>query len=114
MEDFSIFSRDQQTDPNDINSGGRAIKAFCRPYPRFIAGTPLQSDFNSLKGVYTLDFDASGNVDVPTEIYVPRVQYPKGYTVQSTSGRYERNPTRQSLNVFISKSGPQQIRITRI
>ena len=30
-EDLSIFSRDQQTDPDDINSGGRALEAVVRP-----------------------------------------------------------------------------------
>ena len=30
-EDLSIFSRDQQSDPSDINSGGRALSAIVRP-----------------------------------------------------------------------------------
>ncbi|MFW9971027.1 MAG: cellulase family glycosylhydrolase, partial [Candidatus Odinarchaeota archaeon] len=32
LEDLSIFSRDQQLNPDDINSGGRAIEGFCRPH----------------------------------------------------------------------------------
>ncbi|GAH68636.1 unnamed protein product, partial [marine sediment metagenome] len=32
IEDLSIFSKDQQLNPSDINSGGRAIKGFCRPH----------------------------------------------------------------------------------
>ncbi len=32
QEDLSIFSRDQQTNPADINSGGRALAGFVRPY----------------------------------------------------------------------------------
>jgi hypothetical protein len=114
LEDYSIFSRNQQTDPTEINSGGRGVKGFCRPYPRFITGTPIQSDFNPSKGVYSFEFEASGNIDVPTEIYVPHVQYPRGYTVQLTSGRYERNMTRQVLYVFVSTPGVVRIRISPI
>ena len=33
-EDYSIFSRDQQTDPTDIDSGGRAMSAVVRPYAK--------------------------------------------------------------------------------
>src|SRR6185436_2921552 len=34
QEDLSIFSRDQQSEPKDINSGGRALAGFVRPYAR--------------------------------------------------------------------------------
>ena len=40
-EDLSIFSRDQQDDPMDPDSGGRGLRALVRPYPRATAGTPL-------------------------------------------------------------------------
>ena len=44
-EDLSIFSRDQQTDPDDINSGGRALEAAVRPYAHKVAGEPLEMAF---------------------------------------------------------------------
>ena len=42
-EDLSIFSRDQQGDPEDINSGGRALRAVLRPYPVATAGKPTRN-----------------------------------------------------------------------
>ncbi len=45
-EDLSIFSRDQQTDPADINSGGRALQAGVRPYALATAGEPLKMTFD--------------------------------------------------------------------
>jgi len=33
-EDLSVFSRDQQADPSDPDSGGRALEALVRPWPR--------------------------------------------------------------------------------
>ena len=38
QEDLSIYSIDQRSDPADINSGGRALKGFVRPYARVVAG----------------------------------------------------------------------------
>ena len=43
-EDLSIFSRDQQHDPEDMNSGGRSLAAIVRPYPTATAGEPLRDD----------------------------------------------------------------------
>ncbi len=46
VEDLSIFSRDQQNDRMDIDSGGRALAALVRPYARKIAGEPLRMTFD--------------------------------------------------------------------
>ena len=45
-EDLSIFSRNQQADPEDVNSGGRALEAVVRPYARAVAGEPLRMTFD--------------------------------------------------------------------
>jgi hypothetical protein len=45
-EDFSIYSRDQRKDPNDIDSGGRALNEVVRPYPVATSGTPVSIEFD--------------------------------------------------------------------
>ena len=45
-EDLSIFSRDQRHNPVDLSSGGRALRALVRPYPRATAGELLRVRFD--------------------------------------------------------------------
>jgi hypothetical protein len=77
QEDLSIFSRDQQIDPGDLNSGGRAIKGFCRPFVRRTAGRLAEMAFNpdTVSFCATIGgLDAADGVDF-SEIYVPRIHF---------------------------------------
>ena len=58
QEDLSIFSRDQQTNPADINSGGRALAGFVRPYAMATQGTPRKMKFDRVTGLFDYTFDA--------------------------------------------------------
>jgi hypothetical protein len=88
-EDLSIFSRDQQTNPQDINSGGRALEAVVRPYAQAIAGEPLRMQFHRHSRHFEFEFRHAANITVPTEIFVPNYQYPQGYHVEVSDGVYE-------------------------
>ena len=88
-EDLSIFSRDQQSDPSDINSGGRALSAVVRPYASKVAGEPLNMRFDAARGLFTFSFRHDSNLSEPTEIFVPNSQFPAGYTVEVSDGDYE-------------------------
>ena len=106
-EDLSIFSRDQQDDPSDINSGGRAIKGFCRPRFLHIAGLPLFQEFDSKKRRYLLEYDADSSVKEPTELYIPAIQYPEGFSVDAPDAEI-----RETADVQIKQVIPyQDIRI---
>ncbi len=98
-EDNSIFSRDQQDNPSDINSGGRAVEGFCRPYAVKTAGTPLSMNFDLKKKMFTFIFRPDDNIKAPTGIYVPRIQYPSGYRVEASSGRIEQDTKNQMLMI---------------
>jgi hypothetical protein len=87
-EDFSIFSRDQQQDPADPSSGGRALEALVRPYGRAIAGEPREMSFDRRRGRFTLTYRHDERVAAPTEVFVPAFQYPHGYQVSVTDGSY--------------------------
>lgn len=88
-EDFSIYSRDQRSDPDDLNSGGRGLPALLRPYPQKTAGEPLELSFDYRKRTMFYRFRHDPRVDQPTEFYVPAYQYPRGYRVSVSDGDYE-------------------------
>jgi hypothetical protein len=88
-EDLSIFSRDQQSDRRDINSGGRALAAFIRPYARKVAGEPIYMSFDLKTSIFEFKFRHDSQVQAPTEIFVPSYHYPRGYQVEVSDGSYE-------------------------
>ncbi len=96
-EDLSIFSRDQQTDPRDINSGGRALEAVVRPYPIAIAGQPLHLSFDIKRRLFQFAYRHDPRVTAPTELFIPCFQYPHGYSVEVSDGTYEMQPDQQTL-----------------
>ena len=96
-EDLSIFSRDQQTDPKDINSGGRALPALVRPYARAVAGAPLRMHFNLRTRAFEFAYRHDPHVEAPTEIFVPQYQYPHGYNVMVSDGTFEVKADEQLL-----------------
>jgi len=111
-EDLSIFSRDQQTDPTDIHSGGRALKAVVRPYAKATAGTPLRMSFDIRKGIFEFEFRHEDGIDASSEFFVPNYQYPQGYEVEISDGRYEKDEATQTLRYF--HTSERQIHWVRI
>jgi hypothetical protein len=112
QEDLSIFSRDQQTSPNDINSGGRALKGFVRPYMRACAGEPQKIGFDRQSGRCTIEFEAEAGGT--SEIYVPAVQYPDGFEVKiEGDGAVNADPASQLLNLTVGTAGPMKLTLTR-
>jgi hypothetical protein len=96
-EDLSIFSRDQQNDPGDVNSGGRALEAAVRPYARKVAGEPLRMTFDIKRRTFEFEFRHDPTVSAPTEIFVPNYQYPDGYVVEVSDGTHEADRASQTL-----------------
>tara|TARA_B110001452_G_C15159697_1_gene403414 strand:- start:482 stop:901 length:420 start_codon:yes stop_codon:yes gene_type:complete len=80
-------------DPENVYLGGRALRAFVRPYARAVAGEPTSAArFDAERGVYELHFAHDNAVAEPTLIFVPAlVQYADGYTVTVSDGHYERD-----------------------
>lgn len=114
-EDLSLFSPDQQDNPEDINSGGRALEAVVRPYAQATAGTPLRMHFDIETGVFELTFRHDETVDAPTEIFLPRIQFPHGCEVEVSDGEYEINWDEQLLIYHHSgKDIPHRVKISAL
>jgi hypothetical protein len=105
-EDLSIFSRDQQTDPDNINSGGRALEAVVRPYASKIAGEPLKMSFDLRRRRFDFAFRHDPTVEAPTEIFVPNFQYPHGMRVTISDGTFEHDRDRQVLTYRHAEQTP--------
>ena len=108
-----MFSRDQAADPKDLNSGGRALAGFVRPYARAVQGIPKQMKFDREKGVFTFIYDADPAIKQATEIFVPRVQFPDDFTVSAEHGVVGLDPAAQLVRVSARERGEQTITITR-
>jgi hypothetical protein len=87
-EDLSIFSRDQQKDPDDINSGARGLRAFLRPYPQRVAGKLLSLSYDMKSRRFHFTFRHDPAVNAPTECFIPRLPYPDGCEVEVSDGSF--------------------------
>jgi hypothetical protein len=96
-EDLSIYSDDQRINPRDINSGGRGLEAVVRPFPVATTGELLKSNFNPRTRVFKLVFRYDPAFSAPTQIFIPNYQYPHGYSIRVSDGRYEIQRSEQTL-----------------
>jgi hypothetical protein len=114
LEDFSIFSRDQQTTDwqKDINAGGRAIPGFCRPHFIAVAGTPSKMEFNPKKGTFIFEFTGDSSIDAPTVLYIPKVHYPNGYHITMSEGEIMRQED-QLVFIKIHQNGTHFVKIMK-
>jgi hypothetical protein len=99
-EDLSIFSRSDQKDASDINSGGRALASLVRPYPRAVAGEILHWHYDWLTRAFKFEFRHDPNIDAPTEIFLPRYIYPHGIDLQLSDGDAQVNQAAQWIKYF--------------
>jgi hypothetical protein len=98
-EDLSIFCRDdleagrtETGDPGD--SGGRALRGFARPYARATAGELLEMRFDARRGIFLMRYRPDPAIAAPTEVFVPALQVPRGFTVRAEGCEAEVLPGR--------------------
>lgn len=96
-EDLSIFTQSERTNPDDIHSGGRALRTLIRPYPRATAGKPLRVHFDWRTRVFDFAFEHADALAAPTEVFVPTYQYPRGVRVEVSDGAFDYDAARQIL-----------------
>jgi hypothetical protein len=111
QEDLSVWSIDQVV-PGDPMSGGRAVEGFCRPYVQAAQGTLLRQNFDRASGSFEAVIEADPALEAPSEIYIPRVQYPDGHrSIVSGSARVTQHG--QTARIQATQAGLITVRIER-
>jgi hypothetical protein len=111
QEDLSVFSRDQQSKPKDLNSGGRAVEGFVRPFVHTAQGSVKEMRFDRAAGTFTFTFDADASIATPTEVYVPEVQYTSGFAVDAPGLAVEQAGSMVQLHA--SSNGRYTVKVSR-
>lgn len=101
-EDLSIYSRE---------CGGRALRAVVRPHARACAGRILHVGFDLRSRRFELEVEGDPALSVPTEIFLPMLQYPTGFVVELSDGRWEHRKDEELLLVHRGDAQCQRIRI---
>ncbi len=104
-EDLSIFSISQQYDSSDINSGGRALDAVVRPYPRKITGTLKEYSYKYKNKELFIKFNVEKLSEYPNEIFVPEYIYKNNFVVSSTEPTLAFDKKERTLLYYPSKTG---------
>ncbi|MGH7923371.1 MAG: cellulase family glycosylhydrolase [Candidatus Binatus sp.] len=113
QEDLSIFSRDQQSNPADINSGGRALAGFVRPYAMATQGSPRKVKFDRVRGDFEFVFEFDPSATSATEVFVPRLQYPKGCEIEVIGGTAELDLDNQRATINAQQTAEVRVLIRR-
>jgi Cellulase (glycosyl hydrolase family 5)/Glycoside hydrolase family 5 C-terminal domain len=113
QEDLSVFSRDQLADNTNINSGGRAIEGFVRPFVRAVQGVLKEMKFDRASGEFTFTFDADPAIASATEIFLPTVQYPQAFAMAAPGLTVEPSETSPCVSLRASKSGEHKVTVRR-
>ena len=114
QEDLSIFSRDQQDNPADPDSGGRAIEGFCRPRATHIQGRLLSFAFDDAAGTVRISLDVDPAIRAPTEIYVPKHRFPNGVEIKLDQPDASHALDAQTLTISAEQAGPLHMELTRL
>jgi endoglycosylceramidase len=98
---------DPSKPPRGANVKRDKLRLLARPFPRAVAGTPEQYGFDPASGEFTLAYSARSpdGTRLPrrrdTEVFVPRINYPHGYSAKATGA------------AVVSRAGSRVLRLER-
>ena len=75
-------------DSNFFNNTVRydVVRPFARAYARAVAGIPVSMTFDLKSRTFNFVFDLDPNIPAPTEVFLPPLQYPTGFSVTVSPG----------------------------
>ncbi|MFM7203533.1 MAG: cellulase family glycosylhydrolase [Myxococcota bacterium] len=87
-EDLSLFCREDGGHREGLDRGGRALEALVRPYPMATAGRLISFSFDRKTRRFELVLQGASDMKEPTEVFLPRLQYPHGVVGTVEGGRF--------------------------
>ena len=112
QEDLSVFSRDQQHDASDPDSGARALRGYCRPYIQRAQGILKSMRYSMQEATLTAVIEVDATITAASEIFLPR-HYTQAPSVQlSRPAQWSFDPTSRLLRVTTAESGPLEVKVT--
>ena len=115
QEDLSIFSIDQVTSSTDLNSGGRAIDGFCRPYVQRVQGVLHEMRYDRGARSFEASYDANIAIEAPTEIFTPRGVFADAISIEVSKpvADWSYDPNLQLLKLWVRENGDISVRMRR-
>ncbi|MFW9959320.1 MAG: hypothetical protein ACFFCT_14735 [Candidatus Odinarchaeota archaeon] len=89
------------------------MQGFCRPRFVQLAGTPHIMEFDIKSGSFHVEFDADSTIPEPSVLYIPRVQFPRGFTLDAKNAKTTHDKENQLLLVHPISEGRCSITVTR-
>jgi endoglycosylceramidase len=86
------------------------LNALVRPYPKLIAGIPLSWSFDQANGSFTFAYSARP-LGADTEVELPALRYPTGYSVSVSGARVVSAPDANLLRLD-NEAGATTVRLT--
>jgi hypothetical protein len=101
--------------PGNLNMP--VLQALVRPYPKLIAGTPSSWSYAATIGTFTLRYatrpvgGGTFGPGVDTEVELPALRYPTGYSVTVNGARIISAPD-TNLLILANQSGAQSVEVS--
>ena len=86
------------------------MSAFARVYARAVAGIPVAMTFDPNRKWFDLEWLPDRTIVQPTEIFVPQLQYPRGFNVSVSKG-FAWTFNKQTSVVYVALK-PNSIRVS--
>jgi endoglycosylceramidase len=115
--DVQALVKDPANPPRGANVFRQKLKALARPYPQAIAGTPLSFSFEPATRRFELVYEtkrAKGQGAFNrglTDVFVPKIQYPRGYRAQVRGGSLFSASSRRHL-IVRAEPGANRVTLT--
>jgi endoglycosylceramidase len=104
--------------PSGSNLNEEKLRVTSRPYPQAVSGTPQGYGFDSDTKLFHLEYStahADGSGDFPvgsqTEVFVPPIQYPDGYSVDVQGAEVVSAPGARVLTLASCGTGDVSVKV---